>query len=242
MSAEPRTIRRDANIPPPWLWLQRKFIGYCHRFVRKNFHAVRLSRQSAPLPNDGQPVLIVLNHPGWWDPMICTVLAPLWPAGACQYAIMDAAQLERYWLLKKVGFLGIDPRSRQGAIRFLSIGQQVLQKPNHILWVTAQGRFADVRERPLNLRSGVGHLASRLSAGWIVPLAMEYAFGHEKRPEAFARWGTPLAISSQQQSAKDWTQTIETALTTTLDTLNAEVIQRDLAAFDPLLARRNRHG
>jgi hypothetical protein len=30
------------------------------------------------------------------------------------------------------------------------------------VWVTAQGDFADVRKRPLNLRSGVGHLAARL--------------------------------------------------------------------------------
>src|SRR5436309_10662787 len=148
-------------LPRRWHWLIRGFRRYCARYVRKHFHAVRLSKASWPLPVGDEPLLVVLNHPSWWDPLIGVVLSDAL-ASRDHFAAIDAAAVQRYPFFQRLGFIGVDSSSLRGAAEFLRIGQTLLSEPGRMFWVTAQGRFTDVRERPLALRSGVGHLAARL--------------------------------------------------------------------------------
>src|SRR5688572_18493890 len=75
-AAPPRDrLTGGAALPRRWLWLLRLFRWYARRYVRKHFHAVRLANSGRPFALAGdEPTLIVLNHPAWWDPMICLVL------------------------------------------------------------------------------------------------------------------------------------------------------------------------
>lgn len=216
-------------------WFYRGFRDrYALRYVRKHFHAVRFSRGSAPLPVGDAPIIIVLNHPAWWDPMICTVLSPrLEPRE--QYAAIDAVAVEKYGFFRWLGFFGVDTTSLRGAASFLRTATALMSQPNRVLWVTAQGRFCDVRTRPLDLRAGVGHLAARLERGYVVPLAIEYVFWSESTPEALVRFGEPLDLSAVRGTGREWTARIETALTQTLDALNGEAMARDPEVFDTVL-------
>lgn len=234
-------------MPRRWHWLLRGFHRYARRYVRKNFHAVRLSKSSVPIPASDEPILVVLNHPSWWDPLIGLLLSEQFnPAsrerlrpGFSHFAAIDAVAVNRYAFFKRLGAIGVDTKSLRGAAEFLRIGQTILSQPRRVFWVTAQGRFTDVRERPLNLRSGVGHLAARLDRGFILPLAIEYAFWNERTPEALVRVGEPLRIADHPGLAgKEWMKLIEDALTQTLDELNAEAMSRDPAKFTKLLAGR----
>lgn len=223
------------QLPTRWPWLVRGFQRYTVRYTRKHFHAVRLSKTSAPLPTDDTPILVVLNHPSWWDPMLCTVLSLRFPRYE-HYPAIDDEALKQYRVFSKLGFVGVDTKSLRGAAAFLRTAAHILSCPNRMVWVTAQGRFSDVRERPLNLRSGVGHLAARLDRAWILPVALEYTFWTERTPEALVRIGTPLdAQETPGRSAREWTQCIEVALTETLDTLNAEAMSRDPEKFEPVV-------
>lgn len=224
------------ELPRRWHWLIRGFRRYAHRYVRKHFHAVRLSRSGASFPRVPEPLLIVLNHPSWWDPMVCTILTGQM-LDREHYAAMDADALTRYAFFKKLGFVGVDTKSLRGAAGFLRTGETILGESNTAFWVTAQGRFADVRQRPLALQSGVGHLAARLSRGIVLPVALEYAFWNERTPEALVRVGEPLRIGGHpDRSGKDWLMLIEESLTRNLDALNAEAISRDPARFTVLLS------
>lgn len=216
----------------------RLFRWYAARYVRKHFHAVRVSKSGHPFPS-GEPVLVVLNHPSWWDPMIGLVLSRTF-GDRDQFAAIDAAVGKKYGFLSWLGFARIDQTGRRGAIDFLRVGEAILTGSDRVFWVTAQGRFADVRDRPLNLRSGVGHLAARLTAGVVVPLALEYTFWTERTPEALVRFGEPLRIADHPSvNGKEWTRLIEVALTKTLDALNAETASRDPSKFVTLLAGRS---
>jgi 1-acyl-sn-glycerol-3-phosphate acyltransferase len=225
----------DTRLPTRWPWLVRGFQRYAVRYVRKHFHAVRLSRSSATLPTDGAPLLVVLNHPSWWDPMICTVLSRHLPGYEC-YPAIDAVAVKQYRVFTKLGFFGVDTQSLRGAAEFLRTTSAILATPNRSVWVTAQGQFTDVRVRPLGLRSGVGHLAARLSRGLVLPIALEYAFWTERTPEALIRIGTPIDVTEAPgRSGRDWTRRIEEALTQTLDGLNADTMSRDPERFTTLL-------
>jgi 1-acyl-sn-glycerol-3-phosphate acyltransferase len=226
----------NAPLPPRWPWLFRLFQRYSVRYVRKHFHALRLSKTSHPPPDTDEPVLVVLNHTAWWDPMICLVLSRFF-GDRDQFAAIDAAAVRQYPFFRKLGFVGVDTTSLRGAAEFLRSGQAILSAPRRVYWVTAQGRFADVRERPLGLRSGVGHLAARLGRGAVLPLALEYSFWTERTPEALVRFGEPLRICDHPGlRGKDWTARIETSLTRALDGLNAETTARDPERFTPLVS------
>lgn len=195
---------------------------------------MRLAKASAALESEG-PLLVVLNHPSWWDPLVGLVLSEAL-AGRDQFAAIDAAAVSQYRFFARLGFVGVDPASFRGAADFLRVGRLILGEPNRVLWVTAQGRFSDVRERPLGLRSGVGHLAAGMTRGAVVPLALEYAFWEERTPEALARWGDPLRVADHPGlDGKAWTRLVEAALTRTLDGLNADARSRDPERFTTVL-------
>ena len=122
---------------------------------------------------------------------------------------------------------------------FLTVGSRVLQEKDASLWVTAQGRFADTRERPLQLRPGLGHLLRRVRDVTVVPLALEYPFWTERFPEALARLGPPIEVEDgSSRAASVWTGMLEQRLQQTQDELADLSVRRDVKAFDTLLRGR----
>jgi len=237
-SPNSRLSGRGSRLPPRWGWLFHRFQRYSERYLSRHFHAIRLSKSSPPLPSGEEPLLVVLNHPSWWDPMIGMALAPLFK-NYVQYAAIHAEAVAKYRFFQRIGFVGVDASSLRGAAEFLRVGQAILAEPRRAFWVTAQGRFTDVRERPLALRSGVGHLASRLERGLVLPIAIEYSFWNERTPEALVRFGDPLAISDHRHlNGKAWTALIEASLTKALDVLNTETMSREPSRFQTIIKGR----
>lgn len=216
-------------------WMVRFFMRYARRFMRKNFHGVRLSI-SGPLPElPDEPLIVVLNHPSWWDPMMGMVLAHLLPERE-HFIPIDAEALQKYRIFEKVGFFGIEPGTSAGARAFLDTAKHLLSENNRALWITAQGKFTDARERPVQLMSGVGHLARSLDRAILLPLALEYTFWNERYPEALARFGAPIMASGDSAlSSRDWVTTIAEGLTATQDALALEAQSRDPELFEDLI-------
>ena len=159
------------------------------------------------------------------------------------YGPIDAAGLAKYRFLEKLGFFGIEMDSRAGAQRFLEVGRQVLSTPGQTLWVTAQGHFVDARVRPVALMPGVAHLARRCGGpgkppALAVPLALEYPFWDEQRPEMLMALGEPIPLGDRSASAEDWNARLERALEATMDRLGAAAATRDAAAFTTLVDGR----
>lgn len=217
-------------------WMIRWFTRYSQRYLRKSFHAVRLARDGKPVDPQGAPLIVVLNHPSWWDPLMGIVLAGRLFDQRQHYVPFDDSTLGNYGFFRKLGFFGVEQGTVQGAAEFLRTGLAILSRPGTALWITAQGRFADPRQRPLELSPGVGHLARRLGRGVILPLALEYPFWEEKYPEALARFGPPIAIDANTGlSAREWTERIEHELTATMDLLARDAIARNAEAFEVVL-------
>lgn len=237
-------------LPRRSTWLIAAFRRYVRWYLPRHFSAVRLARDGflppAVLSRDIQtagsrsladkPVVVVLNHPSWWDPLICLVLSDLFP-GRNHFAPIDAEALKQYRFFARLGFFGIRPRSVGGARIFLLTGEAILNDPRSMLWVTAQGRFADVRERPLILEGGVGHLLARCPHAVALPLAIELTFWNERLPEALGRFAEPMQFDGPM-SPKQWTRALEAALEHNLDALAEAAQRRDSEAFVTLLRGR----
>lgn len=180
-------------------------------------------------------LVIYSNHPSWWDGVAYVVLSRLLMPGRVVYTPIDAPMLQRYPFLGRIGAFGVEQASARGAGDFLACCRAALAA-DAVLMITAQGRFVDVRERPLRLRPGLAHLVDLEPDLWLVPLALEYAFWNEKQPEMLIKFGTPVAAADLMPlRARERMHVLEDGLTQTLDELSAAAIVRDAAHFDELL-------
>ncbi len=143
--------------------------------------------------------------------------------------------MSKYRFFEKLGFFGVEAGTARGARRFLSASQEILSRPDTALWIAAEGRFTDPRERPVRLRSGVGHLASRIRDAVLLPLALEYPFWEERSGEALARFGEEIPTGDADLDAADWTPILEEGLESALDALAVEALARDTARFEVLV-------
>ena len=207
--------------------LFRGFAWYGRRFVRRNFHALRISG-TLPVASD-RPLIVYLNHASWWDPMICLVLAMHLAPDRNHYAPIDASMLEKYRFFKKLGFFGVEPGTARGARQFLRTTSAICNDFNSALWITAEGRFTDVRTRPVVLQRGLSHLlAHGCKNPIVVPLAIEYAFWEERYPEVLCRFGPTIAPDATHAMLED-------AMSQTQDALAGDVIARDASRFTSIL-------
>ncbi len=237
-----------AGLPPVSRRLLRLFAAYSRWYLGRHFHTIRLlSTGWRPPPIDGIPTIVFLNHASWWDPLTCLHLWNCHFPGTHAYAPIDANAVAKYAFFRKLGFFGVEADSPRGAAEFLRVGRKIASQPHRMLWVTPQARFADVRERPLRFKPGLGHLAARIERDLtgspslpvrFVPLAIEYTHWHERLPEVLLHLGAPIVISPESgrdKDAADWTRLLEDQLANAMETLGSAAKRREGSEFEDLL-------
>lgn len=236
-SVQPAARGSRPPIPTASRLLLGWFTWYSRRYIRRHFHSMRVSLSGLP-PKSNLPLVFYSNHASWWDPLVGLVLKAEFFADRSLFTPMDAAMLRRYKLFGKLGFFGVEQHSRRGAVEFLRTAVAITQSPRHILAVTPQSRFADVRERPVRFEAGLGHLAARTKKALFVPFVTEYVFWEERLPEILVRFGEPALVTSDHGAAftpDDWTRLFQQNLERGQDALARESQQRNPAGFQELL-------
>jgi 1-acyl-sn-glycerol-3-phosphate acyltransferase len=209
----------------------RFFTRIVRSYFRKHFRAV-LIQNAEQLRHATGPLIVYANHGSWWDPMVCILLAQTLLPGRKHYAPMDAVPLTRYPILRKLGIFPVELATARGAVQFLRTSEAVLQSGG-VLWVTPQGRFADVRERPLAFKAGLAALAARAPQTTLLPLAVEYTFWNERLPETLLYFAPPVQIDAT--ASDEITQQLEAALEAAMLSLREASMARNPLAFDVLL-------
>ncbi len=209
---------------------------YLRFFFWRRFHAVRIAAGTAPAPHTGRPLILYCNHPSWWDPALLLLAVPHLLPNRVGFGPMDAAELDRYALFRRMGMFGIDPATPRGAAAFLRTARAGLARPNAMLAITAEGTFTDPRTRPVRLRAGLAHLARACPHAVILPIALEYSFWNESKPEALLSFGAPVRPKpGREANVAAWQTALEAGLTDTMDALSAASATRDPANFTQLL-------
>lgn len=187
-------------------------------------------------PEAGTPLVVLANHPSWWDGVAFMLLSRRLFPDRPLFIPMEEAALGRYGFMRRIGVFGIAPGTSRGAVAFLRTARQVLGDPSHMLWMNVPGRFADARERPLPVAPGVARLPELAPAATVLPLALEYPFWTERAAEMLAAFGPPIAAAElltldREARAERIGQSIEA----TMDRLAADSIARDPARFEVLV-------
>ena len=217
--------------PPISDLILRFFRRVVRRYFRRHFRAV-MAQHAERLRDLRGPLVVYGNHSSWWDPMLIVLLGQLLLPERKHYAPIDAAALEKYPILRKLGMFPVEMASPRGAAQFLRTAEAILQEGG-VLWLTPQGRFADPRKFPLAFKPGLAALAARMPHVPLVPLAVEYVFWDERLPEALLHFGEPIHTSLGAPTAKA-TRELEDALGTAMYALQQAAVGRDVVAFETL--------
>lgn len=204
------------------------FAAYSRRYMRRRFHAIRILKCGQPQRGISRPLVIYLNHASWWDPLVCLFLSRRWFSDRTSFAPIDAASLQRYGIFRSIGIFGVEQQSIRGAMTFLRTTIAILGADRNVVWLTPQGCFMDVRERPLRLRGGIGALAIKMKEVEFLPLAIEYSFWMEPQPEILVSFGESIVPGREPvRSAEEWTHVFAEALEDTQDELASRSCRRD---------------
>lgn len=222
----------------------RRFFGaYSRRLLRKRFSSVRLTRGSlGPLesvsPHAG-PVIIVMNHPSWWDPILGMVIGDRFFPDRTPSGPVEAAQWRKFGFMKRLGLFGLDPEHHDAMPAMCAHVRRVFEsEPRTVLGITPQGNFTDVRDA-VRLRPGVAAIAAATPGVLLISLTIEYAFWNEQRPEAFFR--AQQVDSPEENTTTAWHRCITRAMQQNADELARLVRDRDPAGFEPMLDRSGTH-
>ncbi len=230
--------QQSEKLSRSWWWLLLIFSMIGRHRLRKNFRAVRMMNMERLQNLSPEPVVIYLNHPSWWDPIVCAELARRLLPGRKHRAPISADSLQQYRFFRNIGMFPVEQDSPRGAVQFLRAASTVLAAQG-VLWITAQGHFTDARVRPTELKAGLGALLHRSAQVTVIPLAVEYTFWNQRLPEVLLAVGEPFHVAGlRERSAGDWTALLQANLQEAQDHLLAASLQRDPAAFTLLLQGR----
>ncbi|WP_210494246.1 lysophospholipid acyltransferase family protein [Microvirga antarctica] len=212
-------------------------VSYFARYLRRHLNGLHIAAWGLPPDLSTGRLIVYSNHPAWWDAALYVLAADRFFPDHESYAPIDAEMLRHYGVLSRIGAFGVDLESRKGATQFLTASKEILASENRALWITAQGGFSDVRQRPLGLKPGLGRLMDIAPSATVLPLAIEYSFWSERGAEAFIAFGPPLRAADLSAAPRNERfATLDVALTATLDRLAADVQSRDPAKFRPVLS------
>lgn len=227
----------------------RGFGRYVARLFGKRFYAVRVVPGGIGLLRglDGvdAPVMILLNHSAWWDPLVCVLLGSKLCPRRSGFGPMDVKMLKKFAIFKKLGLFGVDPdepRALKPMVAYCL--ERFARDAKPTLWATPQGQFADVRDEVV-LRPGMAAVAARACAkGFalrVVCVSVEYAFWLEQKPEVFVRVVEVTASGGGSGSERGpattarWHRVLTQAMNQNAAELARLVRSRDSGAFDVLV-------
>ena len=186
------------------------FAAYSRRYMRRRFHAIRILKCAQLKRGICRPLVIYLNHASWWDPLVCLYLSRKWFSRPDILCSDRRRSLTRYGIFKHIGMYGVEQHSVRGTMTFLRTTSAILRTDRNVVWLTPQGRFMDVRERPLRLRCGIGALATRTQDVEFLPLAIEYPFWTEPSPRFSSLSVKPPSRAGRlARSAEEWTGSLQ---------------------------------
>ena len=185
------TMRRRLAARSPAAF--RFYVAIFERMLRKEFHAVRVANLPEKSVFQRPQLVIYTNHPSWWEGVIFLFLAHRLMRGSQglhAHRRRHGRALWLHWADRRLRRRAGTPRRA----RCISSRPAASSSPSRAtpLLVTAQGRFADCRERPLKLEAGIAHIAEIAPGATYLPLAIEYTHWLEKQPELLLRFGEPI--------------------------------------------------
>lgn len=187
-------FRKARNIPF-WVWVADRVFS---RMLSHRFYALRIKNLEAyEKRNKDFPSIFYAPHMNWWDGIVGYNL--MRRAFKVPRVRMMIEEMNRFPLFSLAGAFPINKASAQEAMKSLKYIVEDMNKPDMGLWIFPQGIVRPPNYRPIEFQTGLTYIAQNIAKKHggvnLIPVAVNYTFLREDRPECLAVVAEPIVLT-----------------------------------------------
>ncbi|MBR1775830.1 lysophospholipid acyltransferase family protein [bacterium] len=169
--------------------LKRRFYAFRYK-GEENFH-------SKP---DDMPIIMYAPHSNWWDGIVSYAICH----GICHQELrLMVEELKRFPILRHAGCFSINKKSPQASMEALKYAIHELSNRNCNVYLYPQGIIKPPNFRPIEFQSGLAYMvekaAKRYGKVGLIPVAVNYFFLRDNRPEVFVELGKRIEVKAEDK-------------------------------------------
>ena len=219
---------RPAKTSKFWLMVASLFF---FNMLQNRFYAFRYKGDEGVIEK-GIPTILYAPHSNWWDGI---VFYNITHRIFHKEIRMMIEELNRFPLFSKGGGYPVNKKSPQSAMKALKYSVEVVCDLRNILCIFPQGIIRPPHYRPIEFQTGLAYIAQnavkKTGKVNLVPVAFDYCFLRDNRPEVIVEFGDKITITKEQSEKldrKEFTHMLETAMTEVCDKQQKEISNGDL--------------
>lgn len=171
-----------------WIWLVTLYVKFRMRRTFRDVLGRGLEETKDALALG--PVVLVVNHVAWWDPLFLLLLERRLEADG--YALMATHSLEELPLFGRLGALPLCQGNARKALSDLEAAASLLDRPRRFVAIFPTGAQRP-SHFPLSFKGGASRL-QKMSGARIIALALRYEFLESPQPTLIFSLGSAFLM------------------------------------------------
>lgn len=207
---------RKSKNDPFWTFIADVFF---FSMIENRFYSMKIKDgKNFKLRNPDYPCIFYAPHSNWWDGLVGYNLCKRFFNKKINIMVEE---LNRFPILSLVGAFSVDKTSPQQAIKALKYSVEVLKDKEKVIWIFPQGIINPPNARPIEFQTGLTYIAQNSIKEYgginLCPLAINYAFLREDKPEIIVDVGEPIILTDATQDRHELTKYLENNFTQLCD-------------------------
>ena len=211
-----------------WLTIASLFF---FNMLQNRFYAFRY-KGAEDVIEKGVPTILFAPHCNWWDGI---VLYNITHRIFHKEIRLMVEELNRFPLLRRGGAYSVCKKSPQSAMKALQYSVDVVGDLKNILCIFPQGIIRPPHFRPIEFQTGLAYIAQNAVKRYgkvnLVPLAIDYCFFRDNRPEVIVEFGSKIELTDSKIDRKTLTHMLEKSLQVTCDKQFHEIATGEITDY-----------
>ena len=177
-----------------WLWVASMFF---FNMLQNRFYAFRYRGAENYFDGDTKiPTILFAPHCNWWDGIVFYNITHRIFHKEIRLMVEE---LNRFPLLRRGGAYSVNKKSPQSAMKALQYSVDVVGDLRNMLCIFPQGIIRPPHYRPIEFQTGLAYIAENAVKRYgkvnLVPMAVDYTFLRDNRPEVIVEFGEKLTFT-----------------------------------------------
>lgn len=212
-----------------------------YRMLKNRFYAFRFKgAENFHSKDPDLPIIMYAPHSNWWDGIVGYVVSN----GIChsEFRLM-VEELKRFPILRHAGCFSVNKKSPQASMEALKYAIHELSNRNCNVYLFPQGIIKPPNFRPIEFQSGLAYMvekaAKRYGKVGLLPIAVNYFFLRDNRPEVFIEFGKRIeVVSGEKIDRKAFTEYLAKNLEELCDNQIQDISHARFEGYDTLFQQR----
>ena len=209
--------------------------------LKKRFYAFRFKgAENFHSKASDMPVIMYAPHSNWWDGIVAYAIC----SGICKKELrLMVEELKRFPLLRHAGCFSINKKSPQASMEALKYAVDEVANTNCNMYLYPQGIIKPPNFRPIEFQSGLAYMVDKVVKKYVkvslLPVAVNYFFLRDNRPEVFVEFGQRIEIFNDTKiDRKSLTESLANNLEELCDKQFDDISHAHFEGYDTLFQQK----